>query len=128
MKTTFKELQIKTVRVAQNLQKVDHDSKSVVGIMTHINSDVAPIVFAALCLGRPISVMDPSFTKSELKSIIGISKPKTFFCDINVHSLLEASLRDLNITARIFTFDGKRGDSISVDTLFAETNDEDNFL
>lgn len=96
--------------------------------MTNVSSDVAPIIFASLCLGCPISVIDSSFTKSKVKSIISISKPKIFFCDINVHGLLEASLKDLKITAKIYTFDGQRGDSISIDTLFAETNNETNFL
>lgn len=128
MKITFNELSTKTIRVAQNLQKIDHEPRSVVGILTNNSADVAPIVFASLCLGCPISLFDPSFTKFEIKSIISISKPKTFFCDVSVHSLLEASLKESQLTARVFTFDGQRGNSISVDTLFAETDNETSFL
>lgn len=128
LQTTFKQLSKKTIRVAQNLQKMNIEAKSVVGIMAKNCADVAPIVFASLCLGCPISPIDSSFAKTELKSIISISKPKTFFCDVNTYNLLETCLKELNITAKIFTFNGQRGKSTAVDILFAETNNEANFL
>lgn len=128
VQTTFHELSLKTIRVAQNLLKFGFKSKNVMGIMTKNCTDVAPIVFASLCLGCPINPIDSTFGKNDLKSIISITKPNTFFCDVSVYNLLEACLNDLNITAQIFTFDGQRGKSIAIEMLFVESNNEMNFL
>lgn len=118
----------KTVRVAQNLQKFNYEPKSVFGILANNGPDLAPVILASFCLGCPISPMDPSFGKSELKSIITITKPNLFFCDANSYDLLNSCLIELNVQAKIITFNGQRGNSTSIETLFAETKDEMNFL
>lgn len=63
-----------------------------------------------------------------MKSIMNATKPKVFFCDVTIYVALIACLRELNISARIFTFNGQCGKSTSVDVLFTETNEEDSFL
>lgn len=128
MQNTFNEILTKTVRVAQNLKKFNCLAKSVFGIVTNNGPDVAPIVFASLCLGCPISPIDPAFPKLELKSILNLSKPNTIFCDVTTYDAIELCLKELNIAAQIFTFHGQRKGSVAVETLFIETNNENNFM
>lgn len=104
------------------------EPKSVVGIIANNGPDLAPIIFASMCLGFPVSPIDPMFGKSELKSLIVITKPKIFFCDVNLYDILESCLNDLNIVAQIYTFNGVRRNSTPVDVLFATTNNESNFV
>lgn len=99
-----------------------------VGILANNVPDLAPIIFAAMCLGYPVSPIDPQFGKSELKSLITITKPNIFFCDVNLHNTLVSCLKDLNISAQIYTFNGVRKNSSPVDELFAPTNNESNFV
>lgn len=128
MKSTFAEILTKTIRVAQNLQSQHFESKSVVGIFANNGPDLAPVIFASMCLGYPVSPIDPMFGKSELKSLVSITKPKIFFCDVNLFDILDACLRELNIVAQIYTFNGVRRSSSSVDVLFAPTNNENRFV
>ncbi|XP_055313634.1 probable 4-coumarate--CoA ligase 3 [Sitodiplosis mosellana] len=128
VQSTFNEILIKTIRVAQNLQKLKVPRKGVFGIIAHNNPDLAPILFAAFCLGCPVSPFDPAFGKVEIKSIISITKPSVFFCEVSLYDLLETCLKELDIKADIFTFTGQRGKSKPVEVLFAETNIESDFL
>lgn len=128
MESTFDDILTKTIRAAQNLQKLDLEAKSVVGILANNGPDLAPIIFASMCLGYPVSPIDPIFGKSELKSLIVITKPKIFFCDANLYDILESCLRDLNIVAQIYTLNGVRRSSTAVDVLFATTNNENSFV
>lgn len=128
VQSTFNEILIKTIRAAQNLEKYNFPPKSVVGIIAHNNPDLASILFASLCLGFPVSSLDPAFGKLEIKSIISITKPNVFFCEVSLYDLLESCLNELNIKADIFTFNGQRGKSTPVETLFAETDIEMDFL
>lgn len=127
MNATFNELLIKTIRASQNLQKFNYESKSVFGIIANNGPDLAPILFASFCLGCPVSPIDPTFKKPELKFIINITRPKVFFCDVKIYDLLEVCLNELNIDADIFTFNGKRGKSKPIESLFAETGTETEF-
>lgn len=128
MESTFNEISIKTIRVAQNLQKLKIPRKGVVGIIAHNNPDLAPVLFALFCLGCPVSPLDPAFGKVEIKSIVSITKPSIFFCEVGLYDLLVQCLKELNIHADIFTFTGQRGTSKPVEILFAETNMESYFL
>lgn len=128
VQSTFNEILIKTIRTAQNLQKLNYSPKGVVGVIANNNPDLAPILFASFCLGCPVSPLDPAFGKLEIKSIISITKPRVFFCDVNLYDLLETCLKELNIEADIFTFTGQRGNSKPVEDLFAETKNETEFL
>lgn len=119
---------MKTIRAAQNLQKLGFESKSVFGIISNNGPHLAPIVFASLCLGCIIHPIDPLFRRVELKHLIDTTESKMFFCDISVYDLLIKCLNELNVTAKIFTFNGKRGASTPVEDLFIATNNEENFL
>lgn len=107
---------------------MNYEPQSIFGIMANNGPDLAPILYASFCLGCPVSPLDPSFGKSEMKSILSITKPKVFFCDVKSYDLLVKCLKELDINTDIFTFTGQRGKSTPVEDLFAETHTESEFV
>lgn len=97
---TFDEIRIKTVRAAQNLQAHGYQPKQVVGFMVKNSDFVAPIFFASIAIGCPISPLDPSFKKPELIHLLNITKPVLIFCDVTCYDLLNECLTELGNAAK----------------------------
>lgn len=98
------------------------------GLVAKNSHHVAPIVFASLSLGCPINTLDTGFNNPEMLHMLGISRPKIVFCDVEVFELVLTCLQKLQIDAKIYTFGGTSGDSIAVEDLFAETHFESEFM
>lgn len=116
------------MRAAQNLQKLGCRTNDIFGLMAENSHHVAPICFAAFCLGCPINGFYTTYDKSEMLHMLNITRPKLMFCDLNVYDLVETCLEELKINARIFTFGGSVGKSIPVEELFMTTHNETNFM
>lgn len=125
---TNAELYLKSVRAAQNLTKLGYVDGDIIGIVAKNSHQIAPIVFAALSIGCPINTLDPSWEELELKHMFGITKPKVIFCDVANVRVVTKSLEAINLSATIFTFGGSTDVSDSVETLFADTKIEDEFV
>lgn len=117
-----------TIRAAMNLQNLDYRQGDIIGIVAKNSHFVAPIVYASMCIGCPLSALDPSFSKPELLHMLAITKPKLMFADVNMYDLLQECLQELGNDAHIFTFGGQSGRSIPVKTLFEETSGESAFM
>lgn len=125
---TNEEIRIKTIRAAQNLQKLGFQPNDVLGFMARNSHHVAPIIFAAFCLGCPINTIDPSFQKTEVMHMFSMTKPSLIFCDVDKYELMMECLESLENDSRVFTFGGTQGESILVDVLFEETFSEKDYL
>lgn len=120
-------IRLKTIRAAQNLQKLRYAKGDIFAICARNSHYVAPIAYASLCLGCPLNTLDTSFGEAELTHMLSITKPKVVFCDTDVSEAIENVLEKLEIDARIFTFGGQCGNSVPVEELLTETNDEEYF-
>lgn len=89
---------------------------------------MAPIFFASIANGCPINPLDPLFEKTEIFHMLNVTKPVVIFCDVASYTLLNEVLAELQIRAKIFTFNGQLGDSEPVENLFEETNKEHEFM
>lgn len=96
--------------------------------MARNSHHLAPIVFAAFCLGCPINPLDTTFSKTEFVHMLKITKPKLVFCDVKLLELVEICLQDLQNNAKIYTFGGTSGRSVAVEDLFAETQNEAEYM
>lgn len=119
---------MKTIRAAQNLQKLGYNSKGIFGFVAKNSHHLAPIMFASIALGSPVNVLDPSFGKPEYLHMLKITKPILMFCDVDVYELVKECLMELNNNAQIFTFGGRKNGSEEIETLFVETGNESIFL
>lgn len=104
-----------------------YEKSDIFGICAKNSHYVTPIVFASICIGCPVNTLDPSFSKSEFMHMLSISMPKLMFCDVAVYDLVQECLNELENDAKVFTFSGQTGDSISVEDLFDAVDGEDSF-
>lgn len=126
---TFEELHLNTIRAAQNLQRQGYyESKQVIAIMSGNVAHLSPIVFASLCLGCPINLLDTKMEKSTVVNMLQLTQPGLVFCEIKVYDLIVEVLTELKMDAKVFTFNGIKGNSIPVDVLFVKTGVEENFM
>lgn len=116
-----------TIRAAQNLQRRGYKPKQVISIISGNVPQLAPIVFASLCLGGPVNTI-PTTPKREILRILEMTKPDLVFCEIRVFHLVQKCLLDLQLNAKIFTLNGSADDIESVDKLFVETGIEEEFV
>lgn len=125
---TFNEIRIKAIRTAMNLQRLGYKPSSIFGFIARNSANVAPIVFGSLFNGCPLNTMDPNFGKVELIHMLKTTKPCLMFCDLINYELVAECLKEVGLNSSIFTFDGQKGDSKSVDNLFAAVDNENDFL
>lgn len=123
---TFDEIRMRTIRAAQNLQRRGID-KRMIGIMAGNVADLAPIVFASLCLGCPINPIHMT-SKQDIIRVLKLTEASLIFCEVKVYDLLIECLNEAAINAKIFTFNGTTGDSEAVEHLFDETGSEEDFV
>lgn len=121
------DLYTKTVRAAQNLQRLDLEKSDVIAVLANNSHHVAPIIFAALCLGCPINTLDTISTKPEMMNMLRITNPKVVFCDVSAYEVVSSSLQDVGNYAEIYTFGGYRGKSIAVEEMFAEPSNKSDY-
>lgn len=124
---SYDEIRIKTIRAAQNLQQRGYQPKQVFGFLGENSHHVAPIVFASICIGCPVSCLDPSYDKKKLTHLLKITQPVVMFCDIEAYALLKECLTELGNAAKVFTFGGRSEDSEPIENLFEETQCEESF-
>lgn len=58
---TNTEIRRKTIRVAQNLLKLNITKNDVLGFCTRNSHYLAPVVFGAMVIGAPVNPLDPSY-------------------------------------------------------------------
>lgn len=116
-----------SIRAAQNLQARGYTSKDVIAIVAGNVAHLAPIVFAALYLGRPICVANSSWAPDNLR-MFEMTKPNLIFCDVRDYGMAIECRDKLGLKTKIFTFYETIGDSEHVETLFAETGNEEAFM
>lgn len=125
---TFEDIRLKTIRAAQNLQARGYKSNQVFGILAGNVTNLPPIVFASLCLGCPINAMHTGVDRPNIVRMFEMTEPSLVFCDVKVYDLVVECLMKLGNVAKVFTFNGTKGDSESVDCLFNETGIEEEFV
>lgn len=128
IRVTFEEMHMKTVRAAQNLQKLNHNKDELFVIISKNNHDVAPICMALFCIGQLFHPYRPSFGKTELIQMFEDLKPKVIFAEMESYALIKKCAEHVGSDAKIYTFCGKTADSLAVEDLFAETGIEEDFV
>lgn len=119
---------MKTVRAAQNIQKLNYQKGDIFSIVARNNHEIAPICMALLCSGYTFNGVEPSYAESEIIRMLELTKPKLVFSELQSYALVKKCLTELGNAAKIYTFCGQIGNSIAVDDLFAETGIEEQFM
>lgn len=125
---TFKDLRLKTIRVAQNLQRKGFQHKDVFSFLAPNSDNLCPVVFASFSLGCPISPLHSELSKEEIVEHFMITKPKAIFCDVDSYTVVDGALKESNLNASIFTFNGQTASSEPIESLLIETGNEKKFV
>lgn len=107
-----------TIRAAKNLRNFGCRKGQVILISTKNTADVVPLIFAALCLGCPVTPVHPYNTRVEYLYHLNLTKPEIVFIDLDLHSMLKECFDELEICAKYFTFGGETVGTHSINTLF----------
>lgn len=117
-----------SIRAAQNLQKRGYGMKGdVFGFVTENVSQLSPIIVASLCLGSVISAMHTQW-KHDTARVLKMTEPSVIFCEVRSYDMVVECMKEMEINTKVFTFNGTKGKSESVDSLFVETGFEDDFV
>lgn len=127
---SYHEVWLKTVRVAQNLQKMGFQSHQKIGFMAKNNDELLPIFLASICLACPIVPLHSMLSKSEIVSIFEKTEPSAVFCDADAYDVVNEALSELqsNLLVKVFIFGETIDDLESVESLMIETGDENSFV
>lgn len=120
------DLYTKTINAVQNLLELGFKKNDMIALIARNSHHVAPIVFAALCLGCPINTLDTCLNKIDMTNSLKITNPKCIFCDVSAYDVVSSCVQDNN--ARIYTFGGYCSKSIAVEELFADTRNKPDFM
>lgn len=126
---TFSELRLKSIRAAQNLQKMGFRSHEKFCFMTINNENLLPIVLASIGLACPICPLFPILSVDEIVRILTKIKPSVLFCDANLYNHMNEAINKLQFKMKVFLLDDI--DVQGVDTiiaLFQATAKEDSFV
>lgn len=127
VRLSYNELHSKSVRAAQNIRKLNFLKGDVVAIVSKNNHELLPLLVALLSLDYPINPLDPTFSEEIFLHMLGITKPKLVFCDLESYHAVRKYLRQLNNGAKIYTFCGQIDESLAVNAFFIETGREAEF-
>lgn len=128
MRLTFDEIRLSTIRIAQNLRCQGYKPKQVIGIMADNSDYLSSIVFASFCLGCPINALSTLVGKQDVMRMYAITEPSVVFCDVHVYDMIEECLNELGNKAKIYTFNGTKGNSEAIENLLQATGTEVNFM
>lgn len=115
---------LKTIRIAQNLQKRGVKSQQVFGFMVNHADYLTPILLASMCLSCPINAMHPLLSKQEIAQVLTITKPTIIFCAIDEYGRINEVLQELRMSPKVFILNGNINGLESVEELFVETGTE----
>lgn len=126
---TYNELWLKTVRAAQNLQKIGFQSRQVFSFMVDQCDDLLPLFLASTCLACPIVPLHSMLSKDEIVRIFVKTKPCVIFCDSNYLDVINQAIKESRLNdVKVFIFGESVGGFESIQNLLVETGDENKFV
>lgn len=126
-KVTANELRLSSIRIAQNLMKIDIKSDHVVGMITHQSNFATFLITGCTFLGAIINPLDAYLSEADIRHVLMQTKPKIIICDYETIPKLESALQNVDYKFVIYsTYD--HTDYPSAQQFLAPTNEEENFL
>lgn len=122
------EVWLKTVRVAQNLQKRGFQPGDKFSFMAKNSDELLPIFLASICLTCPIVPLHSMLSKDEIISILEKTEPSAIFCDAEAYDVVNEALKELQSNVKVFIFGEAIDDLEPVGDLMIETGEENSFV
>ncbi|XP_044731914.1 4-coumarate--CoA ligase 1-like isoform X4 [Chrysoperla carnea] len=125
---SYKHIDIKTrsIRVAKELSSRGVGLGDVVSICSANTPSSALPLLAAMYIGAPISPLDPSLNKFDIKHLMNITAPKIIFTEESCLKNIEEVVDELHLSTEIVVF-GESDKHIPFSQFLSESIDIDDF-
>ncbi|XP_058818604.1 uncharacterized protein LOC131681669 [Topomyia yanbarensis] len=127
VRVTYREMRLRSVRVAQNLAAMGYEMGDVVAIIARNNEKLAPVVFGCFMQGLPINSLDPNFHRDDFAHMFATAKPKVVFCEGDLVDEVRAACELASIEPSLTVFGPRVNGYTRVDDLLVETGLEKHY-
>lgn len=127
---TKAEVRSRTIQCAKNLIKLGCTLDQRIAIIARNHHNLTPLMFAALCVGAPISPLDIGTVQDGISPILRRLEPLLIFCDADVLIDVKNICSTLALNVKLFTVNGCADGFDSIDTLMSgtDTGTDDDFV
>ncbi|XP_031628671.1 4-coumarate--CoA ligase-like 7 [Contarinia nasturtii] len=125
---TKAEVRKRTIRCAQNLIRLGCKQNDCISIISRNHHNLTPLLYAAICIGSPVSPLDVVTVKDGISLILQRVRPTFIFCDSDVLQTIKETTTDIGLNTKLFTVNGSLNGFDSIDSLMVETGTEDSFV
>ncbi|XP_053678593.1 uncharacterized protein LOC128728967 [Anopheles nili] len=126
---TCGEMYLRTVRVAEHLQRLGYGKDTPMAALASRNGEhVAPVMFACFTLGIPINTLDPGFTVADFAHMFRITRPVLVFCESDILEVVREGAKQANLEPVFVLFETQVAGFRHVQELLEPTGTEELFL
>ena len=125
---TCKEQRLRSIRVAQNLEKLGYKRGDIVALVARNGEKMAPILFGCLLIGCPVNTLDPSFDKHDLAHMLNSTRPKLIFSDFECLQQVKDACKITDLFSEIVVLEKPVGEHKFVDEILQETGKEEHYV
>lgn len=115
----------RTIKIAKSLTKLGFKQSDMVVMMCKNSEYLSALTFACVVLGMPANFLSPTFNRSDIVHMIGITKPRLVICDAEFLELMESALEERNHSSTIFTTIEKISGYQFVEDLICGSSEDD---
>jgi acyl-coenzyme A synthetase/AMP-(fatty) acid ligase len=134
-KLTFKQTELFSIRVAQNLKKFGVEKDDVVAVLLHNSTYAAPLVFGCFLNGTAVNplLFRQGISVEGLTQSLNITRPKVLILEEFVEhtQIIIQTIAEIGLDCKIFTVKADKkilgGNVYDVSELLKETNEEKEF-
>ncbi|XP_001865658.2 4-coumarate--CoA ligase 4 [Culex quinquefasciatus] len=123
------ELQLRAIRMAQNLKKLGFCKGDMVSMACANSENVTPLVVGLLINGMPFNTLAPNYGVDDMVHMMKITQPKLVFCDANnyetVQKAVELAVKDKPL---VYVLESEMNGVNKIEDLFKETGREQLFV
>lgn len=115
------------MRAANNLQRFGCEKGKKVFVYIGNAVEVAPLVFGAIYLGCPLVPIATNASQVECEHHLNVTRPEFVICHVKCYNMLRKCFKNLKMNAAFFTVGGQTDDSVPIQRLFEQVENESDY-
>lgn len=99
---TNEELLQLTVRCALNFLDLQLKEGDVIGVTTHNEKFLTPLILAAFTIGTPVNNVNPLYKEEDIRHMFSLTRPSVVFCVPENFQVVQNVLKEIKLESKIF--------------------------
>lgn len=99
---TNEELLQFTVRCALNLTALGLKEGDVIGVTTHNEKYLTPLILAAFTIGTPVNNVNPMYKQEDIRHMFSLTRPVVVFCVPENFPIVKSVLKEIQLESPIY--------------------------